>query len=347
MSTSLVIAIDAMGGDQGPRVALPGAAIALARHPECRFLLIGDSAQIEPELKELRELASRSRIVHTDKAVAMGDKPSQALMRGRYTSSMWMAIDAARKGEAAVAISGGNTGALMAMSKVCLKMLPGIERPVMAAIWPTVTSECLVLDVGANVGATALQLVSSSMMGAAMAGAVFNRRSPRVALLNIGVEEVKGLEEVKRAHVALRAMSLPFEYRGFVEADQIGHDAADVVVTDGFTGNIAIKTAEGTAKQVAQYLRQAMEQSLLSQLGGFIAQDAFRLLKAKMDPRRSNGGVFLGLNGLVIKSHGGTDPTGYASAVDLGYQMARAGLLARIIKDTTDIVSRTAGALAE
>ncbi len=263
----------------------------------------------------------------------MNDKPSEALRRGRGKSSMWMAIDAVKTGAATFAVSGGNTGALMAMSKVCLKTMPGIERPAIAAIWPTVKAECLLLDAGATVEATAAQLINFAFMGSAMARALRKKERPVVGLLNIGTEEVKGLESIKEAHATLRSMTLPFDYTGFVEGDDIGHDAADVVVTDGFTGNIALKTAEGTAKQMAQYLRDAMEQSLLSQLGGFIAQDAFRLLKVRMDPRRSNGGAFLGLNGLVIKSHGGADATGYASAIDLGYDMARAGLIERLARD--------------
>ena len=329
MSKPVVIALDAMGGDHGPEAVIGGAEQALARHPELHFLLVGDGARIGPLLLRHPTLQGRSEIDHTDLVVAMDAKPSEALRRGRWKSSMWRSIEATKSGHAALTVSGGNTGALMAMAKFCLKTLPGIERPAIAAIWPTVKAECLVLDVGATVEATADQLVVFAFLGSAIARALQKSARPTVALLNIGVEEVKGLEPIKEAHAKLRAMHLPFEYKGFIEADSIGHDAADVVVTDGFTGNIAIKTAEGTAKQVGQYLRAAMEQSLLSQLGGFIAQDAFRLLKARMDPRRSNGGVFLGLNGLVIKSHGGADATGYASAIELGYDMARAGVVER------------------
>jgi glycerol-3-phosphate acyltransferase PlsX len=333
MLKPITIALDAMGGDRGPEAVLAGAEQALARHPDMRFLLVGNHALVAPELAHYPALSEQCTIQHAELAVAMDAKPSEALRRGRWKSSMWLAIDAVKTGRAAFAVSGGNTGALMAMSKFCLKTMPGIERPAIAAIWPTVKAECLVLDVGATVEASAEQLVTFAFLGAAMARALQKRDRPTVALLNIGVEEVKGLEAIKQAHGLLRAMQLPFEYMGFVEADRIGHDAADVVVTDGFTGNVAIKTAEGTAKQVAAYLRAAMEQSLWSQLGGFIAQDGFRILKAKMDPRRSNGGVFLGLNGLVIKSHGGADATGYASAIDLGYDMAQADLVERARQD--------------
>ena len=322
-----------MGGDRAPEAVIAGAEQSLTRHPDIRFLLVGDAARLTPLLTRYPGLAGRTELVHTEYAVAMDAKPSAALRRGRGKSSMWMAIDAIKSGAAAFAVSGGNTGALMAMAKVCLKTMPGIERPAIAAIWPTVKAECLLLDAGATVEATAVQLINFAFMGSAMARALRKKERPTVGLLNIGTEEVKGLEPIKEAHATLRAMTLPFDYVGFVEGDDIGHDAADVVVTDGFTGNVALKTAEGTAKQVGQYLRDAMEQSLLSQLGGFIAQDAFRLLKARMDPRRSNGGVFLGLSGLVIKSHGGADATGYSSAIDLGYDMARAGLVERLARD--------------
>jgi glycerol-3-phosphate acyltransferase PlsX len=346
MPAPLVIALDAMGGDGGPQVVIPGAAISLVRRPGVRFRIVGDEKQIAPLLADNPALAAASDVIHTDVAVSMDDKPSQALMRGRWKSSMWLAIEAVAKGQAQVAISGGNTGALMAMAKICLKTLPDIERPAIAAIWPTVSSECLVLDVGANVGASARQLVEFALMGAATARALFELERPSVGLLNIGVEEIKGLDEIKAAHALLRAGNLPFEYRGFVEGDRIGHGAADVVVTDGFTGNIALKTAEGTARQIAEYLRAAMRRSPLSQLGGFLAQGAFRVLKDKMDPRRHNGGMFLGLNGLVIKSHGGTDATGYASAIDLGHDLAVAGLIERMAKDLAGAQQIHPGTLA-
>jgi phosphate acyltransferase len=347
MASPIVIALDAMGGDGGPAVAVGGAAIALVRHPELRFRFHGDEKQIAPLLDAEPALLAASTIIHTDMAIGSHDKPSHALMRGRYHSSMWQAIESVKKGEAQLAVSGGNTGALMAMAKVCLKMIPGIDRPVIAAVWPTVDAECLVLDLGANVGFSAAQLVDTALMGAVTAQALFNLPRPSVGLLNIGVEEVKGLEDIRRAHAALKAApTLPFEYRGFVEADRIGHGAADVVVTDGFTGNIALKAAEGTARQIAEYLRQAMRRSLLSRIGGFLAQGAFRVLKDKMDPRKFNGGVFLGLNGLVIKSHGGTDALGYASAIDIGAEIARAGLVDRIRRDLTAAIAEVKGTLA-
>jgi glycerol-3-phosphate acyltransferase PlsX len=227
-----------------------------------------------------------------------------------------------KEGRADAAVSAGNTGALMAMAKFCLKTLEGVDRPAIAAIWPTVEAECIVLDVGANVGADARQLVEFALMGAAMARALFGLVTPSVGLLNIGVEEIKGLDQIREAASVLREAPLPIRYHGFVEGDDVGKGVVDVVVTDGFTGNIALKTAEGTAKQIGEYLRAAMGRSLLARLGAILAQGAFRALKEKMDPRQLNGGNFLGLNGIVVKSHGGTDATGFASAIDLAYDMA-------------------------
>lgn len=322
-----------MGGDHGCEILVAGAEIALERRPDIRFRLFGAREQIESALRYHPKVAENSEIIHTDVAVAMDDAPSQALRRGRRNSSMWLAIEAVRSGDADVAVSAGNTGALMAMSKFCLKMIREIERPAIAAIWPTVNGESIVLDVGANVGASARQLADYAFMGAAMARVLFDKERPRVALLNVGVEEVKGLDQVRKAHGWLRGCDPGFDYLGFVEGDDIGHDVADVIVTEGFSGNIALKTAEGTAKQIAAYLRAAMQRTTLSMLGAALAQGAFRILKEKMDPRRLNGGVFLGLNGIVIKSHGGTDATGFASAIELGYDMGRSGLVARMLAD--------------
>jgi len=324
-----------MGGDHGPSVVVGGAALSLIRHPEMRFLLVGDERKIEEVLRQHPALAEKSEIVHTDVAIAMDAKPSQALRKGRRHSSMWLTLEAVRDGRAGAAVSAGNTGALMAMAKFCLRTLEGVDRPAIAAIWPTVESECIVLDVGANVGADSRQLVEFALMGASMARALFGVERPTVGLLNIGVEEVKGVDEIKAAAAVLRDAPLPITFRGFIEGDDVGHDAADVVVTDGFTGNIALKTAEGTAKQIGEYLRAAMRRSLLARIGAVLAQGAFRALKEKMDPRQLNGGIFLGLNGIVVKSHGGTDATGFASAVDLAYDMASSGVVSRLAEDVT------------
>jgi phosphate acyltransferase len=331
MPQKVRIALDAMGGDHGPSVVIPGAGLALSQRPDSEFILYGDRSRIEPLLASQTQLLGASRIVHTDVAVRMDDKPSQALRNGRWKSSMWLAIDAIKKGEADVAISAGNTGALMAMAKFNLKMLPGIARPAIAALWPTSKGEAIVLDLGASIGADAEHLVDMAVMGSAMARVLFGRDRPTVGLLNIGVEEVKGLEPVREAGRILREQPLPHvEYFGFVEGDDIGKGTVDVVVTEGFSGNIALKSAEGTARQFADYLRNAISQSVWSKLGYLLARPAFRLLREKMDPRKYNGGVFLGLNGVVIKSHGGTDPEGFAAAIDIGYEMVRNGLLAKI-----------------
>jgi len=331
MADNVRIAIDAMGGDHGASVLLPGADISLVRHPDTEFLLFGDRALVEPLLDKMPRLKAKSKFIHTDISIRMDDKPSQALRYGRWKSSMWLAIDAVKKGEADVAVSAGNTGALMAMSRFNLKMIEGIERPAIAAIWPTLKGESVVLDVGASIGADEAHLVNLAGMGSAMARVLFDIERPTVGLLNIGVEEVKGLEQVREAGRILREGKFPyFDYYGFVEGDDIGKGVVDVVVTEGFAGNIALKTAEGTARQFGQYLRSAMSRTLASRLGYLLARQAFRTLRDKMDPRKANGGVFLGLNGIVIKSHGGADAEGFAAAIDLGYDMVRYELLAKI-----------------
>ncbi|UIJ74119.1 phosphate acyltransferase PlsX [Aurantimonas sp. HBX-1] len=323
-----------MGGDHGPAVVLAGAAIALSRHPDTRFVLFGESAAVQPVLDAHPELAAASVFHHCEISIRMDDKPSQALRQGRYKSSMWRAIDAVKTGEADVAVSAGNTGALMAMAKFCLRTMANIERPAIAAIWPTLKGESIVLDVGATIGADAQQLIDFSMMGGAMARALFGLERPTVGLLNIGVEEVKGQDEIREAGRLLKEMPIPgIHYHGFVEGDDLGQGIVDVVVTEGFTGNIALKTAEGTARQIAAYLRAAMSRTLLARAGYLLAKSAFDRLRDKMDPSKVNGGVFLGLNGIVIKSHGGASPEGIAAAIDLAHAMARHGLREKIEAD--------------
>ena len=331
MPQNVRIALDAMGGDVGASVVVPGADTSLLRHPDAEFLLFGDRAAIEPLLEPRPRLRAASRVIHTDIAVQMDDKPSQALRYGRWKSSMWLAIDAVKKREADVAVSAGNTGALMAMAKFNLRTMQGIDRPALAALWPTLRGESIVLDLGASIGADAAHLVELAIMGSAMAQVVFGLDRPTVGLLNIGVEEGKGLEEVREANRLLREANQPnLDYVGFIEGTDIGAGTVDVVVTEGFSGNIALKTAEGTARQFAQYLRNAMSRTWRTRLGYLLARRAFQTLSEKMDPRKVNGGVFLGLNGIVIKSHGGTDAEGFASAVDLGYDMVRHELRAKI-----------------
>ena len=331
MSQTVRIALDAMGGDHGPAVVVAGAELALARRRDSEFLFFGHSDQVTPLLAKHPTLQAVSRLIHADIAVRMEDKPSQALRSGRRRSSMWLAIDAVKKKEADMVVSAGNTGALMAMSKFELKMLAGIERPAIAALWPTLRGELVVLDVGASIGADAEHLVDLAVMGAATARILLGHKRPTVGLLNIGVEEVKGLEEVREAGRILRERQMPdLDYVGFVEGDDIGIGKVDVVVTEGFAGNIALKTAEGTARQIGGYLRAAMQSSLRSRIGYLFARSAFGQLRERLDPRRANGGVFLGLNGIVIKSHGGADAEGFAAAIELGYEVVRDELLAKI-----------------
>ncbi len=320
-----------MGGDHGPSVVVPGAVLALERHPGIRFLMVGDEALIAPLLAQHPKLKAVTEILHTDLAIAMDAKPSQAIRMGRGKSSMWRAVQAVKDGKADAAVSAGNTGALMATAKVCLKTMAHIERPAIAAMWPTLRGESIVLDVGATIGADAGHLVDMAIMGAAMARIVFDLERPTVGLLNVGTEEIKGIEAVKEAARILREANLPnLNYHGFVEGDDLGKGTVDVVVTEGFSGNIALKTAEGTAKQIGEYLRSAMSRTIMAKIGYLFAKQAFDALKDKMDPRKVNGGVFLGLEGVVVKSHGGTDALGFASAIDVAYDMAHFELMKTI-----------------
>src|SRR5437764_7763639 len=344
MPSKVRIAVDAMGGDIGPSVVISGAAISLRRHPDMEFVMFGNRVAIEAELDRLPALKAASRVVHTDVAVRMEDKPSQALRRGRKTSSMWLAIDAVKRGEADAAVSAGNTGALMAMARFNLRTLEGIDRPAIAAVWPTLRGDSVVLDLGATIGGDAHHLMALAVMGSAMASVLFDLERPTVGLLNIGVEEVKGGEEIRKAAELLRAMNLPqLEYIGFVEGDGIGKGAADVIVTEGFSGNIALKAAEGTARQISDFLRAEISKSWLAKIGYLFAKGAFRALRDKLDPSKSNGSVVLGLNGIVVKSQGGADAEGFAYAVDVSYDMARHDLLNKI----KQMLNRDGSALAQ
>ena len=334
MTKPLTIALDAMGGDLGPELVIPGADLAAERHPGIRFLLFGDKERIAPILGKYPRLAACSETRHASVAIAMTDKPSQALRRGRYNSSMWLAIEAVKTGQAAAAVSAGNTGALMAMAKFVLRTVPGISRPAIAAIWPTLRSDSIVLDVGATIGADAMQLVEFALMGEAMARCLFGLERPTVGLLNIGVEEIKGVEQVKEAGRLLRDPNLPLEYVGFIEGDDIGKGAVDVVVTEGFTGNIALKSAEGTAKQLSTYLKIVLNRTWLSRLGAFSCYQRLRGVEGADGSEEAQwAAFFLGLNGIVVKSHGGTDSLGFATAIDVACEMARNGLVEKIAAD--------------
>ncbi|BBD37522.1 phosphate acyltransferase [Aminobacter sp. Y103A] len=328
------ISIDAMGGDHGPSVIIPALAKVAIRRTDIRFIIYGREEVVRPELAKYPKLAAVSEFVHCEVAVRMDDKPSQALRQGRWKSSMWKAIEAVKSGTSDACVSAGNTGALMAMSKFCLRTMATIDRPAIAALWPTARGESVVLDVGATIGADAHQLTDFAILGTGMARALFGIDRPIVGLLNVGVEEIKGQEEVKEAGRMLREANMAsMNYQGFVEGDDIGKGTTDVVVTEGFSGNIALKTAEGTARQIAGYLREAMSRTLMAKIGYLFAKGAFDRLREKMDVRRANGGVFLGLNGIVVKSHGGADADGFAAAIEMAYDMVRNRLLDRIEAD--------------
>jgi len=336
MSDRVRISLDAMGGDHGPATVVPGAALARERHPGMTFLMFGDEAILAPLVAAEPRLKDCVEIRHTTVSIAMDDKPSQAVRQGRGKSSMWQAVQAVRDGQADACVSAGNTGALMAMSKICLKTMSGIERPAIACLWPTVRGESVVLDVGATIGTDAEHLVEMAVMGSAMARIGFDLDRPTVGLLNVGTEEMKGNEAVKEAARMLREMEAAgLTYHGFVEGTDLGKGTVDVVVTEGFTGNIALKTAEGTAKQIGSYLRSAMTRTLSAKIGAFFARHAFRALRDKMNPSRANGGVFLGLEGIVVKSHGSENAAGFASAVDLAHDMARHDMI-RTIREMLD-----------
>lgn len=329
----ITIAVDAMGGDKGPEVTLAGAALAVRQYPDMRLVFYGLEHEVKPILARYPELAACD--FHACAlATQMNEKPSQALRLGRGKSSMWHAVEAVKDGKAAACVSAGNTGALMAMSYFCLRMLAEAERPGIAGIWPNLRGEGLVLDIGATIGADANQLVDFAVMGAAMFRALYHVERPTVGLLNVGVEEVKGLEEIRKAGQILReARSEALDYQGFVEGNDIGLGKVDVVVTEGFVGNIALKTAEGTVRQAAMMLAAEIKKSFWAKLGYLLARGAVGRFRSRIDPRRVNGGVLLGLNGLVIKSHGGTDALGFASALRMGYEMAKYKLLDKISAD--------------
>lgn len=329
MSQRLTIALDAMGGDHAPDMVVAGADIARERHPDVHYILFGDARRIEPLMAKRTALRAVAEVVHTDDVVSADAKPSVALRAGRQ-SSMRLAIDAVADGRAASVVSAGNTGALMAMAKFVLKTLPGIDRPAIASFFPTLRGESVMLDLGANTECSAENLVEFAVMGSVFARQVLGVMEPTVGVLNIGSEEVKGNETVRAAAARLRDMPLPGRFHGFVEGTDIASGTVDVIVTDGFTGNVALKTAEGTAKLYAEFLRRSFESSLLAKVGYLLARSAFRKLKKRTDPRRYNGAMFLGLRGVCVKSHGGTDPLGFANAVGVAVNLAMHGFNERI-----------------
>ncbi|MGE5147409.1 MAG: phosphate acyltransferase PlsX [Candidatus Eiseniibacteriota bacterium] len=326
MTGHLTIALDAMGGDNAPQSVLNGANLARKRFPHVRFVLVGDEARLAPMLDRLPRLKKVTSIRHTDQVVTDDAKPSVALRSGRG-SSMRLAVDTVHEGLAAGIVSAGNTGALMAISKFVLKTLKGIDRPAMAGFFPTMRGESVMLDLGANVECTADNLVQFAALGEVFARTVLGLTRPTVGLLNVGSEELKGNDAVRAAAARLKETTLPIDFHGFIEGNDIAAGTVDVIVADGFTGNIALKTAEGTAKLYTEFLRQAFKSSTVSALGYLLARPALRKLRKRVDPRRYNGAVFLGLNGIVVKSHGGSDSLSFATAIGVAVDMAVNGFL--------------------
>ena len=334
MDVSPRIAIDAMGGDIGPAVMIAGMARARRKDRSLRFEVFGNEKLIQPELEKHRPLLEAVTIHHTIDAIDASEKPSQAIRRAK-TTSMGLAINAVKEGAAHAALSGGNTGALMAMAKLALRTMPGIDRPALAALLPTLgTTDCVMLDLGANTECDAQNLVQFAVMGSAYSRTVLGIAKPRVKLLNIGTEELKGTGELKEAAALLReADYLPLRFEGFTEGDRLSRGDIDVVVTDGFSGNIALKTAEGTARFVTDLLRRAFTSSLRSKAGFALSKPALNLLKVHLDPNNHNGAVFLGLNGLVVKSHGGANYKGVANAIGVAASMVRNDITRKIGDD--------------
>ena len=330
---SLVIALDGMGGDHAPQIVVDGAAAALDTEGDVSFLLFGDEARLRPLLEGRSALAARTRIVHTPDAVAADARPSTALRQSR-NSSMRLAIDAVKAGEAMAAVSAGNTGALMAMAKFVLKTLPGIDRPAIASVMPGRRKHGVILDLGANVDCDAEHLFQFAVMGEVYARVILGVAKPSVGLLNVGTEELKGDEVVRGAAALLRGSSLPIHFHGFVEGTDVTEGVVDVVVTDGFTGNVALKIAEGTAAMIAAALRQAFESGgWRGKLGYLVARPALRNFRDRFDARRYNGAMFLGLNGVVVKSHGGTDAVGFAAAIGVAADLVKKRTNERIIEE--------------
>jgi len=339
MNQSFVMSIDAMGGDNAPDIVIQGLEYYLktqgADH-DVHFLIHGDEAQLKPLLAKAPLTTARSDVLHTELAVDMDTKPSHALRRGKG-SSMWNAVESVKDGNARVGVSAGNTGALMAISYRHLRTMIGVQRPAIAGLWPQPDGMCVVLDIGANVECDASHLTEFAVMGEAYYRALFHKKDPSIGLLNVGTEELKGNATIKAAHERLNNSELDLNYRGYVEGNDISFGDVDVIVTDGFTGNIALKTAEGTAKLISKFFKESLQASLWSKFTAMLNYAGFKRLQRRLDPRRANGGVFLGLNGIIIKSHGGTDKVGFANAIAIGVELAESDFL--------NEVERTIGAL--
>lgn len=347
MSKAIRIAIDAMGGDDAPLMTVEGVEEARVLYPETQFLLFGNENMLKPLVSRYPGLLKSAEIVHTEDEVLADDKPSQVLRRGRQ-SSMGLSITAVKDGNADVAVSAGNTGGLMALAKFILRTMPGIERPALVSPIPTLRGESVMLDLGANVECSASNLVQFAIMGSAYARTVLGLSRPSVGLLNVGVEELKGKDFIKDAAEVLRASaSLNMEFQGFVEGNDICGGEVDVIATDGFTGNVALKTTEGTAKLIAKLLERAFKSSVFAKLGYGFASSGIKSLREHLDPNSHNGGVFLGLNGLVVKSHGGANALGFRTAIATGIDMARFDLIRLITEDLANITDSNSGSEGE
>lgn len=345
MSNEITLAIDAMGGDDAPKMVIEGLSICKTKLPGVRFLIVGNEYQLEPLLIQHPKLREVCDIIHTEEVVTNDDKPAVAL-RNRRQSSMRLAINAVKDGRADGIVSAGNTGALMAMAKFALRTLPGIDRPAIATYLPHRTGGSVMLDLGANVECDADNLTQFAVMGEVYARNVIGLEKPKVGILNIGEEDLKGNDSVKQAHAILRKTNLDIDFYGFVEGDDIGKGTVDVIVTDGFTGNVALKTAEGTAQLLGYFLKQALTSSFLGKLGATIAKPALMNFKNKMDPRRYNGAMFLGLNGICVKSHGGTDAIGFANAVEVAHGLVQHGFNDLIKEDLERLMDTQNGTAA-
>ena len=322
MSEQITIALDAMGGDNAPQIVVAGANIARRRHPDVKFLLYGNADEISERVSRQRGLEEFVEVRHAPDSVKPEDKPSQVVRSGKDTS-MWKAIEAVKDGDAHGVVSAGNTGALLAMAMLILRRLEGIDRPAIASFFPTLRGETVMLDLGANIRCDTRNLVEFAIMGEVFARTILGVQDPTIGLLNVGEEETKGNDALKEAANLLRGLDLPGEFVGFVEGDDIPSGAVDVVVTDGFTGNVALKTAEGTAKLINAFVRETFRNSFWAKIGYIFAKRSFDKLRSRSDPRRYNGAMFLGLNGVCVKSHGGTDAIGFATAIGVAIDMIK------------------------
>ena len=335
-SQTVKIAIDAMGGDHGPEEIIPALWLVAKEKPEVEFLVFGDQKRINTALDKTRNLKPKVSVVHTDKIIKSDDKPSAALRASKGTS-MRLAIEAVKEGKADAIVSAGNTGALMALAKLVLKTLPGIHRPAIASVMPGIKGESIMLDLGANVLVDAENLVKFAVLGAVFAKKQKKISNPKVGLLNVGSEDIKGPEHIRAAAEILKNVDFPGEYYGFVEGTDIMKGTVDVTVADGYAGNIALKTAEGVGELIKHYFTDVFK-APLAMLGGMIAYGSLKKFKRRLDPRRYNGGVFLGLNGLCVKSHGGSDALGFSRAVLLSVRLAKHGYVSEVIDDINHLM---------